>query len=203
MRLKDCADEAASGEGNHGTGRGVRLAGAGLRGHMRFHERASFANHSWRASRFWTAAMCPTSKLGVMTPTRFTRRRKLLLTALGLYSVLWLITATWGTSDIDWAFDRDIAVGYSGFASVDHPPKPEPVVRVPYSVRMQSMNDSGAAPTDRFWRAKSRGIAIAPFVIVDAAAWIDGSLSGFSGYRVTFWSFGASRWFPLRVFWVS
>jgi hypothetical protein len=138
-----------------------------------------------------------------MTPSRFTTRQKLLLTASSLYSVLWLLTATWGTSDIDQKFDREIAVGYAGLASADHPSKPEPVVRVPYSVRMQRVDDYSAAPSNRFWRAKSRGIAVAPFVIVDAAAWADGSLSGFSGYRVIFWSFGASRWFPLRVFWVS
>jgi hypothetical protein len=79
---------------------------------------------------------------------------------------------------------------------------PEPVFRVPDTSEMQSpTGDWGVSHS--LWRARTRGIAIAPFVILDAAAWVDGALSAFSGYRITFWFFGASHWFPLRVFWVS
>jgi hypothetical protein len=125
------------------------------------------------------------------------KSRKSLSWSVGIYLLLWVLTATWGTSTVDNLFDREIAFGYRGLSD-----NPEPVVRIPYTPEMQSPLSNWQV-SHPLWRARSRSIAVAPFAIVDAAAWVDGSLSGFSGYRVTFWFFGASRWIPLRVFWVS
>src|SRR5947209_2013059 len=122
------------------------------------------------------------------TPPR--KSRKILGWCGGIYLLLWILTAIWGTSTVDSEFDREIAFGYRGFSD-----KSEPVVRVPYTSEMQSPTGNWRVSYP-LWRARSRGIAIAPFVILDAAAWVDASLSAFSCYRVTFWFFGASRWFP-------
>jgi len=115
---------------------------------------------------------------------------------VGVYLLLWLLTATWGASTADRAFNRDLAFGYGGFSDA-----PQPVVRIPYTPEMQKINDN--YPTPPLWKARSKGVAVAPFVILDAAAWVDGSMSGYSGYRATLWFFGASRSFSLRVFWVA
>jgi hypothetical protein len=134
-----------------------------------------------------------------MDPAPGKSRRKILRWCIVVYCLLWVITATWGTRTVDRAFDREIAFGYLGFSDK---PEREPAARVPYTSEMQKPNGNWSV-SHPLWRARSRGIAVAPFVIVDAAAWVDASLSAFSGYRVTLWCFGASHWFPLNVFWVS
>ena len=143
------------------------------------------------------AAVAEIGSVGGMETTPRKSRRRILRWCAGIYCLLWLVTATWGTSTVDRAFDREIAFGYRGFSE-----KPEPVVRVAYTSQMQKPNGNWSV-SHPLWRARSRGIAVAPFVILDAAAWVDASLSAFSGYRVTLWFFGASHWFPLKVFWVS
>ena len=39
--------------------------------------------------------------------------------------------------------------------------------------------------------------------IADEAAWLDGPLSGFSGWRMSLWFFGGSWSFPVKAHWVS
>lgn len=123
------------------------------------------------------------------------RKRRVLLGLIFVYMVLWLLTATWGNVTVNQKFDEQIALGYPGLSTT-----PVPVVRIPYT---REMRDLGWSPPEEPWRARSRGVAIAPFLILDAAAWINGGLSGFSGFRLNLWFFGASSWIPLKVFWVS
>jgi hypothetical protein len=133
-----------------------------------------------------------------MNPHRRQRLRKLLRWGGVTYLMLWFVTALWGTSTVDRAFDTEFAMGEG--LSQD---KPEPVIRVAYTKGMQKHDGIWSVPPDKNWRARSRGFAVAPFIVLDAAAWIDGGLSGFSGYRINLWFFGATSWFPLRVFWVA
>lgn len=116
---------------------------------------------------------------------------------IGLYAILWIVTAVWGTSSVEVAFDQEFAVGFPGLAG-----NPEAMVRIPYIPALR--DPTGSWPgTARVWRARSRGIAVAPFVLVDAAAWLESGLSGFSGYRVIFWFFGESKWVPIWCFWAA
>src|ERR1043166_7006327 len=116
--------------------------------------------------------------------------RKGIRPVAAVYLLLWLATATWGTSTVDRTFDQEIAFGSSMGISDNL----EAVVRVSYTSEMQSPTGNYFV-SHSLWRARTRGIAVAPFVILDAAAWVDGPLSAFSGYRITFWCFGASHWF--------
>lgn len=131
-----------------------------------------------------------------MVTASATNRRSLFIGVIIAYLLLWLLTATWGTSTVDQKFDRELALGYPGFST-----NPAPVVRIPYKREMQ-LRDPPDPPAE-LWRARSSGVAIAPFVILDAAAWIDGGVSGFSGFRLNLWFFGISVSLPLKVFWVS
>jgi hypothetical protein len=105
---------------------------------------------------------------------------------LGLYLALWIITDLFGGRTIDRQFDQQFAFGYTTFGGSGGL---HPVARVPYSHQMRQapIARSDNAP---LWRARSNGFAIAPFLIVDEAAWIDGPLSGFSGVRLVIWFFG-------------
>lgn len=122
--------------------------------------------------------------------------------AIGLYFFLWFITGTWGRSDVNRRFDLEFSLGNSGLVGTNAVPQSQPITRLPYSSAMRNI-DYSQPPTIDLWRARSTGIAIAPFVIIDEAAWVNGGLSGFAGRRVVFWCFGASRWLPRTVFWVA
>lgn len=137
-----------------------------------------------------TASVIAASKL---------RRQRSFRAAVSIYIALWIVTALFGNSRINKSFDRQFAVGFTTLAENE---EPKPAVRVPYSREMRNPRnlDSVKAPV---WRARTTGFPVAPFVIVDEAAWIDGPLSGFSGIRVVIWFFGYTHWFPLKVFWVS
>lgn len=128
------------------------------------------------------------------------RTRKLLIAfALG-YLVLWAITALVGLPQVDHAFDRDLATGSVGFGDAGN--VEIPVQRIDYF----DLADPESLPAhvpETPWRCRSKGVAVAPFVIVDEAAWQDHLLSGFGGRRLVFWVFGYVRWIPLRKYWVS
>ena len=118
----------------------------------------------------------------------------------GGYLLAWLITALVGLPQIDRKFDEELATGSVGFGdpeSIDIP-----VTRLDFFDPSDSTNLPSSVP-DTPWRCRSRGIAIAPFLIIDEAAWQDHVLSGFAGKRLVFWFFGFSRWTPITHFWVS
>jgi hypothetical protein len=125
------------------------------------------------------------------------KKKKRLLAVGGIYCFLWALTWTWGLYDADKDFDAEfaMAVGY---------PEDEPhkIVRLTrFNVRDDS--DPTNEPCDDYFRYRSRGFAVAPFVIVDEAAWVDASHSGFGGRRVVFWFFGATTWFAFWAYWVA
>ena len=122
--------------------------------------------------------------------------------AIGLWAyvgyplALWLLTAILGTRGADKAFDRDFARGTMG--RWDSPIQVD-VIRIPFQRLLRPEGDLPERP----WRMRSRGIAIAPFLIVDEAAWYTHSLAGFAGWRLVIWFFGWTTWLPLKAYWVS
>lgn len=128
------------------------------------------------------------------------RTRKLLIAFAMGYLVLWTITALVGLPHVDHAFDRELATGSVGFGDADN--RETPVQRIDFF----DLADPGSLSShirETPWRCRSKGVAVAPFVIVDEAAWQDHLLSGFGGRRLVFWVFGYVRWIPLRRYWVS
>ena len=116
---------------------------------------------------------------------------------------LWILTGLIGLPSVDRAFDREFAVG----SSVDrHGTKSAPVTRVPFRSLprpFETVPEVAFNPPGRPWRMRSNGVAVAPFVIIDEAAWQVHPLSVFGGRRVVFWLFGFSTWHALKAYWVS
>lgn len=126
--------------------------------------------------------------------------RKSIRIALGLYLLMWLLTAMVGIPSVDRRFDEELAMGSTGWGGPGNVAMP--VKRVAFFELSDPSNLVGKVP-DTPWRCRSDGFAVAPFVILDEAAWQDHILSGFSGRRLIFWFFGFSRWYPIRQYWVS
>ena len=130
---------------------------------------------------------------------RLLRKRSVRI-ALGVYLALWLITALIGLPDVDQTFDRELAMGSVGFGGPGNVEMP--VKRIDFFDAHDPSNFPSTIP-DTPWRCRSNGIAVAPFVIIDEAAWQDHIMSGFAGRRAVFWFFGFSRWVPIKQYWVS
>lgn len=130
---------------------------------------------------------------------RWLRRRSVRI-ASGVYLALWLVTALVGLPDVDRDFDEELAMGSLGFGGEEN--QEVPVMRIDFIDFSDPENFPSVIPGAP-WRCRSNGFAIAPFVIVDEAAWQDHALSGFAGRRVVIWAFGFVRWFPIQKYWVS
>ena len=127
------------------------------------------------------------------------RTKRVLIVVAGVYAVLWAVTAIFAPAGIDKDFDREFAVGYKGM----WPRVTEVAIqRIPFTP-MRDMNNFPPNLPGGFFRCRSRGVAIAPFVVVDEAVWINGSLSAFSGHRIVLWFFGFTKAWPIYAYWVS
>ena len=128
------------------------------------------------------------------------RRKKLLIWLAGAYLLLWSMTALIGLPQVDDAFDRELAMGSIGFGGPSN-------VEMPVKrIEMFELSFPPSFPDyvpETPWTCRSRGVAVAPFVIIDEAAWQDHILSGFGGRRLVFWVFGYVSWTPLKKYWVS
>jgi hypothetical protein len=133
------------------------------------------------------------------------KKKKRILVAGGVYVVLWALTWTWGLHDVDRAFDAEFAVACDRAFGSGHGDDQGATARVVRLSRfnVRDLSDPTNEPCDDYFRYRSRGSAVAPFVIVDEAAWVDAPLSGFGGRRVVFWFFGATTWFPIWAYWVA
>jgi hypothetical protein len=129
---------------------------------------------------------------------RFIRKRKRLVLICAIYLSLWLITATWGLIDIDRQFDRQFSSGYK----IPGTSKVVPNIRLS---NIDPRNPFGAKQLNPglFWRYRSKGTPIAPFIVVDDVAYQDGSMMGYAGKRLVFWCFGLSASIPLAMYWMS
>ena len=56
-------------------------------------------------------------------------------------------------------------------------------------------------PAEYRLRYRSRGFAVAPFVILDKVGVVRASMGGFGAARINFWCFGFSKWWPLKMYW--
>jgi len=124
--------------------------------------------------------------------------RKLAIYLGATYVLLWILTATWGVSDVDRAFDKEFAVGSMSFSA--NPQK----VSIP---RIQKMNlkelldHQNEIPKNGLFRCRTRGIAVAPFVIIDEAGSVWASMGGWGGVRMNLWFFGLNTWWPIKTYW--
>ena len=140
-----------------------------------------------------------------MTSTRGKRRSRWWSVA-ALYGFFWLLTALFGISGTDRNFDRDFSMGSVGLGTEEKPEAdPVAIVRIPFTPALREHAPASIPhmPENGVFRARSYAIPIAPFVIVDEAAWQTDALAGFSGHRVIFWFFGFTRWAPVHAYWVS
>lgn len=128
-------------------------------------------------------------------------KRKKLWIVLGVYVFLWGITGVFGLPEVDRAFDTEFVMGSpDGLASEKQPAIQVPVTRVQY-VRI-SNPETQAMPAIPF-RSRSKGLPVAPFVILDEVCVAQTPLAVFSGRRLVFWLPGFTRWMPLTTWWVA
>jgi len=128
------------------------------------------------------------------------RKQKVIAIVVGTYCLLWILTATWGISDVDRAFDREFAGGTTGFAEN---PKEVQIQRIHSMANVRNLMDpANKFPDDTgFFRFRTRGVAIAPFLIVDEAATVFASLGGYGGRRLNLWFFGITKWWSMKMYW--
>lgn len=131
---------------------------------------------------------------------KWNRKQKALAIFVGVYCLLWILTATWGVSDVDRAFDREFSVGTAGFAEN---PKTVPIERIEKMANVRDLMDPANKLPDNtgFFRFRTHGIAIAPFVIIDEVATVFASLGGYGGRRINLWLFGITKWWSLKMYW--
>ena len=149
-----------------------------------------------RKGRFSFFVTSESKGLLAMKRRRYTKR--IFLYGAGAYMILWILTAMVGLPSLNREFDKEFAQGYVGLGPGT---KPHQVERIPF-VPMRNP-DSFPPNLPTLFRCRSRGIPIAPFIIIDEASWQTNPLWGYSGKRVVFWLFCKSWWFPLRTYWVS
>ena len=129
---------------------------------------------------------------------KFIRRRKPLILICAIYLFLWLVTATWGLIDIDRQFDREFSSGFK----ISRTSKVAPNIRVS-NIDPRNPFEPKKVNPESFWRYRSRGIPIAPFIVIDDVAYQDAPLKGYGGRRLVFWFFGLSGSIPLAMYWTS
>ena len=123
--------------------------------------------------------------------------------SLILYCALWASTAFLGLPNVDHKFDTDYAVGSQGLGFAGMEPGALRVSRIPFTSALRNPNAWPSYVPPRPWRSRSKGFAIAPFIIVDEIACQTASLGGLSAQRIVFWFFGYSDWTTIKIFWVS
>ncbi len=131
---------------------------------------------------------------------KWNRRRWALAIVIGVYCLLWLLTATWGICDVDRAFDREFSTGTLG---IDDNPETVAIQRIDKMANVRDLTDpANKFPDDTgLFRFRTRGVAIAPFLIVDEAATVYASLGGYGGRRISLWFFGITEWWSLTNYW--
>ncbi|MGV3773580.1 MAG: hypothetical protein ACO1QB_11805 [Verrucomicrobiales bacterium] len=125
------------------------------------------------------------------------RNRKLLQLTLAGYCFLWLLTGVWGSRHITHSFHHEFASGSTDLGANNNTIR---LVQIPFTTAMRSPEFH---TPHKLWRAKNIGIAIAPFFLLDEAAWQNHPLSGFSGFRLNLWFFGYTKWWPVKAHWVA
>jgi hypothetical protein len=137
-------------------------------------------------------------------------RRKVFWIPVSAYMLLWVLTATWGNSDLDRRFDEEYAYGYVGWprnirGGGYFESEKVPIDRIDwFNVKdLYDPQNAKAVGERKFFRYRSRGIPVAPFLIVDDIAEARAVLMGHGATRLNFWFFGFSKAWSLRVYWAA
>ena len=122
-----------------------------------------------------------------------------------IYFLLWFLTATWGISDVDQTFDSQFKTG-TAQAFVEPDGSPAPQVEIQRIENMANVTDlfdpANQLPEDpSLFRYRTKGVAVAPFLVLDDAAVVWGPLQGFGGRRLNLWFFGFTRWWLVKAYW--
>jgi hypothetical protein len=143
-----------------------------------------------------------------------TKYKKCFKVIVLIYVLLWVLTATWGLADVDRVFDRQFEWAYSdpslNSIGIDGWPKKFQRIEImradgvnlhdPYGVE----NRANAKNTPKqFWRCRTKGFPIAPFLILDEAGAQWGELMGLGGRRLTIWFFGWNHCWWIQHYWAS
>jgi len=126
-------------------------------------------------------------------------KRKGFRIAVCVYALLWLITAVFANRDLDREFDEQFRYGYENR---------EPDAKVEIT-RIGKLNVRNLAepsnykllPSNGLFRFRSRGVVVAPFIVVDEIGTIFAPLGGIGGLRLNLWFFGATKSWMIRVYW--
>mgnify|MGYP001558204032 CR=1 FL=1 len=119
-----------------------------------------------------------------------------------VYCILWLVTALFAPASIDITFDKE----HSNIFKMNFPGQKktsyETVIRIPF-VPLRTLSDMDNNLPTHYFKCRTRGIAIAPFIVIDEASWQEEILSGWSGIRLNIWFFGKIVHFQIKTYWIS
>jgi hypothetical protein len=130
-------------------------------------------------------------------------KRKLII-GLTIYLILWVLTGVIGEIQINTRFEHEFAEGTkAAFA--------EGLKRYPMEKTKRIADFDVTKPDgglgDKYpelpWKYRSRGFAVAPFVMLDKCAYQTGGLCGGGFLRLHVWFFGLTHWWPIRGYWAS
>ena len=137
-------------------------------------------------------------------------RRKVFWIPLSVYAFFWFLTGTWGCYDVDRHFDEQYAYGYAGWprqmtlsGGVYSESQRVPIDRVGW-FNVRDLNDpknADAVGRRDLFRYRSRGIPVAPFLIIDDIAEVRAVFNGMGATRVNFWFFGYTKWWVIEAYW--
>ena len=136
------------------------------------------------------------SDVSIMIRRLFSSRRG--RAAVGVYLILWLLTAILGNKQIDHKFDRDFRYG-----SATNSDEQVEITRIDTLHVRDLMDPRNASliPANGLFRYRSTGIAIAPFLVLDEIGVAYASMGGVGAIRASLWLPGYSRSWLLHPYW--
>ena len=119
--------------------------------------------------------------------------------AVAIYALLWALTAVVGNSRIDVAFDEQNRYGYNKMGS-DERVEIKRLTKLYVRNLLDPRNES-LIPASGLFRFRSRGVTVAPFVVIDEIGTVFAPLGGIGGIRLSLWFFGATRSWVVYPYW--
>lgn len=120
------------------------------------------------------------------------------------YLGLWMLTSTVGEANVDSHFASQFLGRFTGM-----PGPPSPIYR-DYDFDIQGFRNQLEIGTENeigesggFSYSRKRGIAIAPFIIVDEVEWSKAPMDCCGKKRLVFWFFGLTWDLTLELYWIA
>jgi hypothetical protein len=124
---------------------------------------------------------------GSCTSATMKRSKRILSILIGIYILMWLLTATWGHYDLYKTFDGDMSDPNSGIQLVH---------------KVKNLKDPSQAEVsvEGYWRYR-KCFSMAPFVVRFEYAYIGSSISGGAGKGIALWFFGYKHLLSHESYW--